>query len=99
MEWHGTINFIFSCLGIALFLYSLLIIRRIKRLFPKAKIMKYWVICSFFIVFFVIGYIVNIFAIIYDISILNEIFESIFVVGVLATSHLTYRLIKKSIQD
>ena len=72
-------------------------------MFPKAKIMKYWSICFILIVFFVIGYSVNILAIILDNTIIIEIVNasvyllgSVFVVGVLAISHLTYRLIKES---
>lgn len=106
MEWHCIVNLTFSCLGISLLIYGLLIIGKIKRLFPKVKIMRYWVICSILIAFFVVGYSVNIFALIYDIHVLSDIIVSfvyftgsIFVVGVLWISHLTYRLIKESAQD
>ena len=103
MEWHCLLNLIFSCLGIPLLIYGLFIIRRIKHVFPTAKIMKHWTICFILIVFFVIGYTVNIFAIILDNEPLMEIMNasvyllgSVFVVGVLVISHLTYRLIKES---
>jgi len=68
--------------------------------------MKYWTICFIFLVFFIVGYSVNIIAIILDNTIVIEIMNSlvylagaIFVVGVLWISHQTYRLIKESVQD
>jgi len=103
MEWHSLLNLIFSCLGIPLLVYGLFIVRRIRSVFPKAKIMKHWTICFILILFFVIGYFVNILAIILDNSIISEIMTAsvyllgaVFIVGVLAISHLTYRLIKES---
>jgi len=106
MEWYSILSIIFSINGILLFGYGIHVVKRMLRLFPKAKIMRYWRIILIFVVFFIFGYLTNIIALIFDIEPLIHsmtgfiyLTGAVFVVGVIMVSHLTYTLIKNSYEE
>ena len=103
LVWSDYLNLIFSCIGIAIFLICLLIIKKILQLFPKAKMRKDWKIISLLIIIFIGGYFVNILAIILelvDILVIMQafvyLFGAIFVFLVIDLSYRTYKLILES---
>ncbi|MHA1266515.1 MAG: hypothetical protein ACTSRS_14870 [Candidatus Helarchaeota archaeon] len=100
MEWYSVINLIFSINGIILFIYSSWRLKRIITLLPTAKIMRYWRICRLFIMFFTIGYLVNVLGLIFNQLLIQEIMYAmvyligaIFVAGVIEITYVTFRLI------
>jgi len=102
----GMINIAFSVIGIFLFLYCIIVVRKILNLFPKAKMRKDWTIINILIIFFVIGYAINISALITNnILVLTfmqsfvYLFGAVFVVIVIQLSYRTYKIIVKSAED
>ncbi|WP_287585600.1 hypothetical protein [Candidatus Borrarchaeum sp.] len=97
---------IFSVLGLILFLYCLLVVRKILQLFPQAKMRKDWMIIGILIGFFAIGYAVNIWALLTENLLVQSfmqsfvyLFGAIFVVVVIQLSYRTYKLILKSAKE
>ena len=97
---------IFSVLGLILFLYCLLVVRKILQLFPQAKMRKDWMIIGILIGFFAIGYAVNIWALLTENLLVQSfmqsfvyLFGAIFVLVVIQLSYRTYKLILKSAKE
>jgi hypothetical protein len=67
LAWNDIMSVIFSFIGIALFSFCLLIVRKILALFPKAKMRKDWKIIVILIAIFIGGYAVNIVGILLEI--------------------------------
>ena len=96
----------FSVAGLILFLYCLLVVRKILQLFPQAKMRKDWMIIGVLIAFFAIGYAVNIWALFTENLLVQSfmqsfvyLFGAIFVVVVIQLSYRTYKLILKSAKE
>ncbi|MHA1726586.1 MAG: hypothetical protein ACTSXH_17400 [Promethearchaeota archaeon] len=82
------------------FLYSLLIIKKIKSLFPGANIIKKWITIEGLIIIFIIGYITNIIFLALDyielVNLMTAIvyfFGSLFVLIVIDLGYKTYKII------
>ena len=96
------LNLIASLGGIFFFLYSLILIRKIKKLFPKGSVSKKWLFREFLIVIFLFGYIFNIIFHIYGLTELLEymtalvyLFGGLFVFVIIKLVHKTYDTILK----
>jgi O-antigen/teichoic acid export membrane protein len=96
----------FSVIGMILFLYCLVVVRKILDLFPKAKMRKDWMIIGILIAFFAIGYAVNIWALLANnlpvqtfMQSFVYLFGAIFVFVVIQLSFRTYKLILKSAEE
>ncbi|MFX1465014.1 MAG: hypothetical protein ACFFA5_00885 [Promethearchaeota archaeon] len=96
----------FSVIGMILFLYCLLVVKKILDLFPKAKMRKDWMIIGILIVFFAIGYAINIWALLTENLLVQTfmqsfvyLFGAIFVLVVIQLSYRTYKLILKSAKE
>ncbi|MGQ4874142.1 MAG: hypothetical protein ACP6IY_08735 [Promethearchaeia archaeon] len=93
-------NIIFSIGGIIFFLFSLIIISKIKELFPGGKIAKKWLHLQILVIIFLIGYILNIMFIVLE---MNEfimfmtgivyVFGGLFVFYIIFLSYKTYKSI------
>lgn len=93
-------NLICSIGGILFFLYSLIIIRKIKELFPGANIIKKWIIIQLLIILFLFGYIFNIVFLALELTeivaimtAIVYIFGALFVLIVVNLSFKTYKLL------
>jgi len=100
------LNIIFSIIGIGLFSYCVLIVRKILQLFPKAKMRREWIINAILIMIFIVGYIVNIIAITLSLTAMLNImvafvylFGAVFVFIIIRLSYKTYKLIIKSAKE
>lgn len=96
------LNLIASLGGIVFFLYSLILIRKIKKLFPKGSVSKKWLFRQFLIVIFLFGYIFNILFQFYDLTELLEymtalvyLFGGVFVFIIIKLVYKTYDTILK----
>ena len=96
------LNLITSLGGIFFFLYSLILIRKIKKLFPKGSVSKKWLFRELLIVIFLFGYIFNIIFHIYGLTELLEymtamvyLFGGLFVFVIIKLVHKTYDTILK----
>ena len=96
------LNLLTSLGGIFFFLYSLILIRKIKKLFPKGRVSKKWVFRELLIVIFLFGYIFNIIFHIYGLTELLEymtamvyLFGGLFVFVIIKLVHKTYDTILK----
>ncbi|MHA1490043.1 MAG: hypothetical protein ACTSRI_10350 [Promethearchaeota archaeon] len=99
-DWNFYLNLICSIGGIIFFVYSLTIIKKIKKLFPGANIIKKWIIIQVLIVLFLVGYIINIISLalelIYLLTIMTAIvyiFGGLFVLITINLAYKTYKLI------
>lgn len=101
------INFYFNLVcsigGIGFFIYSLIITKNIKALFPASNIIRKWIIIQILIVFFLIGYVFNILFLALDqvelLSImvaLVYVFGGLFVALIINLSYKTYKLLLES---
>lgn len=100
LGWNFYFNLICSIGGIGFFIYSLTVIRKIKQLFPGAKIIKKWVIIQLLIILFLFGYISNIIFLALEMTefvafmtAIVYIFGALFVLIVVNLSYKTYKLI------
>lgn len=95
-------NFYFSLIcsigGIIFFIISLLIIIKIKELFPATKLIKKWVIIQLLIVLFLFGYVFNIIFLILELTGVTNImvaivyiFGGFFVLIIVNLSYKTYK--------
>ena len=96
------LNLITSLGGIFFFLYSLILIRKIKKLFPKGSVSKKWLFRELLIVIFLFGYVFNIIFHIYGLTELLEymtamvyLFGGLFVFVIIKLVHKTYDTILK----
>jgi hypothetical protein len=106
MLWSEWLGIIFSLIGMGLFLFSLIIVRKILSLFPKAKMRKDWKLIAILIGIFTVGYIVNIIAILLSLADVLVVmtafvylFGAIFVLIVIQLSYRTYKLILESAEE
>ncbi|MFX0010194.1 MAG: hypothetical protein ACFE9R_07765 [Candidatus Hermodarchaeota archaeon] len=96
------VNMIASIGGIFFFIYSLVLIRKIKHLFPKGSVSKKWVFREFLIVLFLFGYIFNMVFLFYDLTELLKymtalvyLFGGVFVFIIIQLVYKTYVTILK----
>ena len=89
-----------SIVGIFFFIYSFLVVNKIKTIFPSGKVRKKWTIIQILISIFLIGYIANIFfniienvEVILIMTAIVYIFGGLFVFIIINLSYKTYRLI------
>lgn len=106
MDPFSILNLVFSIAGMAIFIYCIFIIRKILKLFPKAKMRREWIINIILILIFTVGYGVNIIAVVLNIQIILIImtafvylFGAIFVFIVIRLSYNTYKLILASAKE
>lgn len=104
--WSDILGVVFSCIGIGLFLFGFVIIKKISTLLPKAKVLKDWKIISVLMLIFTGGYGVNIVAILLELTEILVVmtafvylFGAIFVVLVIQLSYKTYKLIVESAEE
>jgi hypothetical protein len=100
LDWFSYFNLACSIGGIIFFSYSLLIVNKIKSLFPGTKVIKKWIIIQSLIVFFLIGYLFNIILVLLEQTELIlimvavvYIFGSIFVAITINLAFKTYKVI------
>mgnify|MGYP006308595625 CR=1 FL=1 len=100
LDWSFYFSLICSIGGVLFFITSLLIIRKIKELFPGTNLVKKWIIIQGLIVLFLFGYVFNIiFLYLKMTDIVNimtaivYIFGGLFVLIVVNLSFKTYKLI------
>jgi hypothetical protein len=60
LDFNFYLNLVTSLGGIFFFIYSLILIRKIKKLFPKGRVTKKWLLRELLIIIFLFGYIFNI---------------------------------------
>jgi len=96
------LNLVASIGGIIFFIYSLVLIRKIKNLFPKGSVSKKWLFREFLIVIFLFGYIFNIVFHFYGLTEFLEymtalvyLFGGLFVFIIIRLVHKTYVTILK----
>ncbi|MFX0006967.1 MAG: hypothetical protein ACFFA7_05125 [Promethearchaeota archaeon] len=94
------INITCSIGGIIFFIYSLIIIRKIKKLFPGSKVTKKWMLRELLIIIFLVGYLLNIMFLILEwtevISFMTAFvyfFGGIFVLIIIKLVYNTYKTI------
>ncbi|MFX0023238.1 MAG: hypothetical protein ACFE9S_13005 [Candidatus Hermodarchaeota archaeon] len=97
-DWNFYFSLFCSIGGIAFFLISLLIIRKIKELFPATKLIKKWIIIQVLIFVFLGGYVANIIFLALELTIVTNImvaivyiFGALFVLLVVNLSYKTYK--------
>jgi len=100
LSFEFLLNLICSVGGIIFFVYSLIIIRKIKKLFPASKITRKWLLREALIVIFLAGYVLNIifqfFALTEFIIIMTALvylFGGLFVYIIIRLVHKTYTTI------
>ncbi|MFW9896517.1 MAG: hypothetical protein ACFFD7_11990 [Candidatus Thorarchaeota archaeon] len=99
-DWTFYFNLGCSIGGIIFFIYSLILIRKIKRLFPGSKITKKWFLRELLIIIFLAGYILNILFLILQLTeiitimtALVYIFGGLFVFIIIKLVYNTYKTI------
>ncbi|MBD3195809.1 MAG: hypothetical protein GF317_12180 [Candidatus Lokiarchaeota archaeon] len=99
-DWTFYLNLICSIAGLIFFISSLVITRKIKKLFPGANITKKWLIIELLIVIFLIGYLLNIIFLAFDLTEITTImtaivyfFGGLFVLIIINLGYKTYKTI------
>ncbi|MFW9825448.1 MAG: hypothetical protein ACFFE4_21075 [Candidatus Thorarchaeota archaeon] len=99
-DWTFYFNLVCSIGGIVFFIYSLILIRKIKRLFPGSKITKKWLLRELLIILFLAGYILNIIFLVLQLTeiitimtALVYIFGGLFVFIIIKLVYNTYKTI------
>ncbi len=105
IDLFGFLNITCAVLGIALFIYCNVIVVNILRLFPKAKMRRDWKIINVLIIFFLIGYVINIIAVILGITEILLMmqafvyaFGALFVLIIVRLSYKTYKILIETAQ-
>lgn len=98
LDWNFYFSLFCSIGGIAFFIISLLIISKIKELFPASKLIKKWVIIQVLILLFLCGYVFNIIFLALGLTAITNImvaivyiFGGFFVLIIVNLSYKTYR--------
>ena len=98
LDWNFYFSLFCSIGGIVFFLISLLIISKIKELFPASKLIKKWVIIQVLILLFLCGYVFNIIFLALELTAITNImvaivyiFGGFFVLIVVNLSYKTYK--------
>ncbi|MHA1268452.1 MAG: hypothetical protein ACTSPY_01575 [Candidatus Helarchaeota archaeon] len=106
LEYFMYLNITCSIIGIVIFIYCILIIKKILNLFPKAKMRREWSISAILVGIFTGGYIINIIGILLNIEFILDIMQSfvylfgaIFVFIIVRLSYKTYKLILESAKE
>lgn len=99
-DWTFYFNLVCSIGGIVFFIYSLILIGKIKRLFPGSKITKKWLLRELLIILFLAGYILNIIFLVLQLTeiitimtALVYIFGGLFVFIIIKLVYNTYKTI------
>ncbi len=99
-DWNFYLSVGCSIGGIIFFVYSLILIRKIKKLFPGSNVTKKWMLREFLIVIFLFGYGFNIIFLIMQLTevllfmtALVYVFGGIFVFIIIKLVHNTYKTI------
>jgi hypothetical protein len=100
LDWNFYFNLVCSLGGMAFFIISLIIIRKIKNLFPGGNITKKWIVIQGLIILFLVGYVLNIVFLALELTAyvqfftaLVYIFGALFVLIIVHLSFKTYKLI------
>lgn len=100
LDWNFYFNLVCSIGGMTFFIISLIIIRKIKNLFPGGNITKKWIIIQALILLFLVGYVLNIVFLALEMTGLVQfftalvyIFGALFVLIIVHLSYKTYKLI------
>ena len=100
------VNMIFSIIGGILFIFCIQKVFKIIKMFPNAKMTKSWKIINVLIIIFLVGYILNIVAILMNLNQmmlimlgLMYLFGGIFVYLVVSLSLRTYKIILESAEN
>lgn len=100
LNWISLMTIASSIAGIFFFIYSYMVVIKIKKIFPSGKVRKKWSLIQVLIIIFLIGYLVSIiFNIIENVEVvlimtaIVYIFGGLFVFIVINLSYKTYRLI------
>ncbi len=98
LDWNFYFSLFCSIGGIAFFIISLLLISKIKELFPATKLIKKWVIIQILILIFLCGYVFNIIFLALELTAFTNImvaivyiFGALFVLIVVNLSYKTYK--------
>ncbi len=98
LDWNFYFSLICSIGGIIFFILSLLIVIKIKELFPATKLVKKWVVIQILIILFLGGYVFNIiFLTLENTAVTNimvaivYIFGGLFVLLIVNLSYKTYK--------
>ncbi|MFX1310446.1 MAG: hypothetical protein ACFE8C_12160 [Promethearchaeota archaeon] len=98
LDWNFFFSLFCSIGGIIFFIISLLIVVRIKQLFPATKLVKKWVIIQVLIVLFLGGYVFNIIFLALEMTAITNImvaivyiFGGLFVLIIVNLSYKTYK--------
>ncbi|MFX1365931.1 MAG: hypothetical protein ACFFCE_19275 [Promethearchaeota archaeon] len=105
-DWNFYFSLICSIGGIIFFIISLLIVMKIKELFPATKLIKKWVIIQILIVLFLGGYVFNIIFLALEMTTITNImvaivyiFGGLFVLLIVNLSYKTYKEILMGSSD
>ena len=97
------LNIVCAVVGGLIFVFSTLQVNKILKLFPSSRMTKDWKIIRILIVFFLVGYILNIIAVLQDLQsvllvmqALVYLFGALFVLMVIRLSLKTYKVILKT---
>jgi len=100
LDGYFYFSLICSLGGVTFFIISLLIISKIKKLFPATNLRKKWVIIQGLIILFLFGYMVNIVVMVLQLTEIGAImvaivyiFGGLFVLIVVNLSYKTYKTI------
>lgn len=100
LDWTFYFNLTCSLAGIVFFIYSSIIIKRIRELFPGTNIIKKWSRIQVLIILFLSGYVFNIIALFLELSefimimtAMVYIFGGFFVFYIINLSYKTYKLV------
>ncbi|MFX1345917.1 MAG: hypothetical protein ACFFBC_03540 [Promethearchaeota archaeon] len=98
IDWNFYFSLICSIGGITFFIISLLLISKIKELFPATKLIKKWLIIQLLIVLFLFGYVFNIIFLLLELTGVTNImvaivyiFGGLFVLIIVNLSYKTYK--------
>ncbi len=100
LDWNFYFNLVCSIGGMVFFVISLVIIRKIKNLFPGGNIIKKWIVIQVLIIIFLVGYVLNIVFLALEMTTLVAfftaivyIFGALFVLIIVDLSYKTYKTI------
>ncbi len=100
------LNLICAVIGIGIFIFCILDVKSIIRMFPNAKMTKKWNLIQIFIIFFLVGYILNIAFILLNnteslllMQALVYLFGALFVFIIVDLSKRTFQIIIESAKN
>jgi hypothetical protein len=100
---YNYLNLVCAVLGIAIFIFCILNVKSIIEMFPNAKMTKKWKIIQTLIIFFLVGYLLNIIFVLLNQSeslllmqALVYLFGALFVYIVVDLSKRTFEIILES---